>query len=226
MGDCGSCHRGNGAAGRKNIAHAGLRGGRFVRFTVDKNIAAESRRLLEQLACWRCHVSGGRGNRLAVSLDMAAGQKSPAELAASLRHPVPVMPDFRLSEEQLDLLLNAVYGGAEGRSGGAGEPVKVHFSVAGQEKQDIFSKKCGGCHRLLSERLGAFGSGSIAPNLSGLLTQFYPRTFKNGAAWTMAGLEQWLRNPRTVTLWARMRPVTLSVAELHELGALFQVSPP
>jgi mono/diheme cytochrome c family protein len=226
MGDCGSCHRGNSSAGRKNIAHAGLRGGRFVRFAVDKKVAEESRRLLEQLACRRCHVSGGRGNRLAVSLDMAAGQKSPAELAVALRHPVPVMPDFRLTDVQLDLLLNAVYAGAEGRPGGAGEPVKVHFSVVGQEKQDIFSQKCGGCHRLLSERLGALGSGTVAPNLSGLLTQFYPRTFKNGAVWTMAGLELWLRNPRTVTPWARMRPVKLNGAELRELGALFQVSQP
>jgi len=224
-GGCSGCHLGNPAAARKNIAHAGLRGGKYARFTLGNTVQnKESEQLLEQLACRRCHVSGGRGNRLAVSLDAAAARRTADELALSIRHPVANMPDFALREEQITTLVNAVLADSRGRHGDEGAPVKVHFTTAGTQKKDVFSTKCGSCHRLLSQRLAALGTGGIGPNLSGLLSPWYPKTFRNGEVWNSKNLALWLKNPRAVRPEARMLPVPLTVAELKELEALLVVS--
>lgn len=224
-GGCSDCHLGNPAAGRKNIAHAGLRGGKYARFTLGNVVQnKENEQLMEQLACRRCHVSGGRGNRLAVSLDAAAARRTADELARSIKHPVASMPDFALPEEQVTALVNAVLAGSMGRHiSGEGVAEKVHFTTSGTKKVDVFSTKCGSCHRLLSQRLAALGTGGIGPNLSGLLSPWYPKTFRNGEAWNSRNLALWLKNPRAIRPEARMQPVSLTVAELKELEALLVV---
>jgi cytochrome c2 len=225
-GGCSDCHLGNPAAVRKNIAHAGLRAGKYARFilgNVTLNKADEQ--LLEQLACRRCHVSGGRGNRLAVNLDAVVAVRPADELARSIKHPVANMPDFVLSDEQVTTLVNALLAGAQGRHSMAGAPEKVHFSTSGTKKPDIFSTKCGSCHRLLSQRLAALGTDGIGPNLSGLLSPYYPKTFRNGEAWNSKNLALWLKNPRAIRSGGRMQPVILTGAELKELEALLIVMP-
>lgn len=223
-GGCSLCHRGNPASERKNIAHAGLLPGKYVRFTLGNRAeAGEGERLMERLACRRCHVSGGRGNSLAVSLD-AAARKSGGELALSIRNPVANMPDFRLNEGQITTLVNTVFAGAQGREAGEAAPVRVFFTTSGKKNADVFSTKCGSCHRLLSQRLGAVGTGEIGPNLSGLLTRYYPKTFRNSEAWTPRNLNLWLKNPRETRPWARMLPVTLTEAETKELVSVIQLS--
>jgi len=217
-GGCSLCHRGNPASERKNIAHAGLLPGKYARFTVaDRAEARVGERLMDRLACRRCHVSGGRGNLLAVSLDAATARKTGGELALSIRHPVANMPDFRLDEEQITMLVNAIYAGSQGRKTAESAPVRVHFNVSGSKNADIFSTKCGSCHRILSQRLGAVGTGEVGPNLSGLLSEYYPNTFGNGKSWTVRNLTVWLKNPRETRPWARMLPVTLTGAETEEL---------
>lgn len=221
-GRCGSCHGGNPAAGRKNIAHHGLIAGRFARFALkDDAVVREGQRLLERFSCRRCHVTAGRGNRLATSLDALRHRKTPEELAASIRKPVLGMPDFGVTGRQAEMLVNAILAGAQGvKKTDARPPDKVHFDVGNGKNKDLFSRKCGACHRALTVRYGVAGQGNAGPNLSGLLSRWYPKTFKNGEEWNRARLEKWLQNPRAVRKNATMQPQELSNAELTELSEL------
>ncbi len=224
-GRCSDCHRGNPASERKNIAHAGLRAGKYSRFTLgDGTYIKEGERLMEQLACRRCHVSGGRGNRLAVSLDGAAARKTAEELALSIRQPVANMPHFALTDEQVTTLVNTIFAGSQGRKTDEAAPVQVHFNVSGKKRADIFSSKCGSCHRMLTERFGAIGTGDIGPNLSGLFSPYYPKSFRNGEGWNARNLGVWLKNPRETRAWARMAPVILTEAETRELTRMMAVT--
>lgn len=224
-GRCPDCHRGNPASGRKNIAHSGLIAGKYVRYTLGtttylKNASS----LIDQYACRRCHVINGSGNKLAVSLDAAAQQKNGEELVNSIRQPVDSMPRFRLNEEQGILLVNAIYAGARRKHNESGASVVVHFDTPKNMNPDVFTRLCGSCHRMLSERRGTLGTGDIGPNISGLLSSHYPKTFRGKDAWTVKGLTSWLNNPREVQRWARMRPVNLSNDELMELVSILQVT--
>ena len=225
-GGCRFCHRGNPGSARKNIAHDGLLGGKYIRFTTG-NVAQmkEGQRLIDQLACRRCHITAGRGNRLAASLDTAAAQKTAVDLAHSIRRPVANMPDFALKEEQITSLVNSLFAGSQGRRADDAAPVRVHFITTAKQNADVFSTKCGSCHRLLSQRLGAVGSGDIAPNLSGLFSVYYPKTFRDGESWSARKLNGWIKNPRETRTWATMLPVALTGAESKELESIIFVSP-
>ncbi|MDD2540580.1 MAG: selenite/tellurite reduction operon c-type cytochrome lipoprotein ExtS [Desulfuromonadaceae bacterium] len=224
-GRCSDCHRGNPSSDRKNIAHSGLRAGKYACFTLgDTAQIKEGQLLMDQLACRRCHVSAGRGNRLAVSLDSSAVRKTAGELASSIRHPVANMPNFSLEEEQITMLVNTILAGAQGRKTTTTAPVRVHFNTSGKKSVDIFSTKCGSCHRILSERSGALGTGDIGPNLSGILSENYPKTFRNGELWNRANLKLWLKNPREIRPWARMQPVILTEKEMKELESIIVIS--
>ncbi len=217
-GKCSDCHLGNPAAGRKNIAHAGVRAGKYCRFTLGNAVQKrEGEQLIEQLSCRRCHITTGRGNRLAVSLDTAAAHKTAAELALSIRRPVENMPNFVLNEELITIVVNAIYAGSLKHKTDVETPVQVHFTPSVSKEPDVFSVKCGRCHRVLSRRLGAVGTGTIGPNLSGLFSDYYPKTFKDGEAWTVRNLDVWLKNPRKIRPWSEMMPVTLTAAEMKEL---------
>lgn len=214
-----ACHRGNPASERKNIAHQRLIAGRYARFTLaDDQLFREGNRLLEQYACRRCHVIGGKGNRLSVNLDHSAGRKSPEEMAASIRRPVQNMPDFRMGEAQETALVNALLSAASHQSvTSAKRPQVVHFDQASEAGQDVFSIKCGPCHRMLTVRLGGLGRGDAGPNLSGLLSPFYPKSFRNAEVWSAERLRRWLENPRAIRAGSRMQPVKLSETEIRDL---------
>lgn len=179
---------------------------------------------MDQLACRRCHVSAGRGNRLAISLDSSAVRKTAGELVSSIKHPVANMPNFGLVEGQITTLVNSILAGAQGRKTTVAAPVRVHFNTSAKKSVDIFSTKCGSCHRILSERSGALGTGDIGPNLSGILSENYPKTFRNGEVWNRANLKLWLKNPRKVRPWARMQPITLTEKEIKELESIMVIS--
>lgn len=203
-----------------------MRAGKYVRYTLG-NVPErkEGERLIEQLACRRCHVSGGSGNRLAVSLDVAAGRRTTVELVLSIRRPVATMPNFNLNEEQMARLVNVILAGSEGRETDMTAPMKVYFKNSGKKSVDIFSEKCGGCHRILSQSLGVLGAGETGPNLSGLLSAFYPKSFRNGDGWSLPNLKGWLKNPREIKPWARMQPVAVTEGEIKKLEAILLVSP-
>ncbi|MDD2851110.1 MAG: selenite/tellurite reduction operon c-type cytochrome lipoprotein ExtS [Desulfuromonadaceae bacterium] len=224
QGSCVVCHLGNPIAERKNIAHTGLRSGKYARFMLDgAGVNRTGEQLLVQLACRRCHTSAGNGNSLAVNLDDSAVRKLAEDLAFSIRNPVVAMPNFALREEQVELLVNTVLSGTQGRHTDSAAPVKVHFRTSGSKSADIFSTKCGSCHRLLSQQRGALGTGTVAPNLSGLFSEYYPKTFKNGEAWNVQHLDAWLKNPRETRRWAQMLPVSLTVTEMQELVSIVSI---
>lgn len=223
-GKCTYCHLGNPVSTRKNIAHAGLRAGKYSRFSLGEAVEIKKyERMLEQFACRRCHVSNGRGNRLAANLDSASKQKKAEELADSIRHPVVNMPNFGLNEEKATILVNAVISGSNLQEPETGKPITLHFNALKNKNAGVFTRSCGSCHRLLSERYGALGTGNIGPNLTGLLSINYPKTFKAGDAWTFQKLKAWMNNPREFRPWAQMMPVTLNDNELKELLSVLQV---
>lgn len=185
----------------------------------------EGQRLLDHYGCRRCHISAARGNLLAVNLDSSASRKTAAELVHSISRPTVNMPDFGLDEKRITLLVNALFAASQKHAAEEMPPQRVHFNSSAASGADVFSTKCGGCHRLLSERRGAVGMGDVAPNLSGLLSAFYPRTFRDGGAWSAANLNAWLKNPRVVRMWARMQPVALTGKEMKELESILRVAP-
>jgi len=220
---CSDCHRGNPSSDRKNIAHQRLIAGRFARFTLG-NVAEveQGKRLLEQFGCRRCHESGGRGNRLATSLDSLMELKPIDEIVLSLRDPARGMPDFSLNDDQIIALVNALFSSSKKNPGrGEERPLAVHFDAGLKERQDVFSRNCGSCHRLLTQKQGLLGSGQVGPNLSGLLSEFYPPSFGNKKRWTHDELRHWLKNPRRIRPITLMRPVLLDKKQLAELDALF-----
>ncbi len=93
----------------------------------------------------------------------------------------------------------------------------VHFEDEKRSRENSFVKHCGPCHRILSERYGGLGKGDIGPNLSGLLTEFYPKTYRDAETWTIEKLRKWLENPRSSRPAARMRPVRLTTGEFTVL---------
>lgn len=222
QGGCVTCHGGNPAAGRKNIAHHGLIAGRFAHFALkDDAVVREGQRLLDRFSCRRCHVTAGRGNRLATNLDALRHSKTPVELVAAIRKPVMGMPDFAATERQVELLVNAILaGGQDSGKTDASPPNTVHFNDDNRRNKDLFSRKCGACHRALTVRYGVVGQGNAGPNLSGLLTRWYPKTFRNGEEWNRERLEKWLQNPRAVRNNTAMQPQELSKAEMKELAEL------
>jgi len=224
-GGCSDCHLGNPGTERKNIAHAGLRSGKYALFTLgDSALLREGQGLMDLLACRRCHVSAGRGNSLAASLDGAAMRKSAGELALSIRLPVANMPNFSLDEARITTLVNIILAGSLGRETDHTAPVKVHYKDSAKKNLDIFSKKCGGCHRIVSERLGAIGTSDTGPNLSGLFSSYYPKSFKSGGIWNAQNLRTWLKNPRETRQWTRMQPVALTENEMNELESIIIIS--
>ena len=177
-------------------------------------------KLLDTLACRRCHTVGKRGSKVAGNLDTIPLVRQPEEMAEALHKPVLQMPDFKLGEEDVSRLVTAILAGTAAPRGEE-PPVVVHFSRK-PKKDDLFQKKCGGCHSMLTGRQGGVGSGQIGPNLSGLLTEFYPRTFRDGSRWTVARLKEWVGNPRKVRRLSTMQPVILNEAEWGEIRKRFE----
>jgi len=134
------------------------------------------------------------------------------------------MPDFRATEQQVVALINALLSAARLQvKPAAARPQVVHFDQGVEAGKDLFSIKCGPCHRVLTEKWGALGQGNSGPNLSGLLTLYYPKTFRNSEAWDNERLRRWLKNPRAVRPEARMQPVRLDEAELVKLLEILRV---
>jgi mono/diheme cytochrome c family protein len=218
-GQCTDCHRGNPLSDRKNIAHYRLIGGLYAHFTIGETPAVKNgKRLMDQLACRRCHQSNGYGNQLASSLDMLIDSKPPSAIAESIRKPVTGMPDFLLEENGVTALVNAIFSASGSGIKRRGEqPMVRHFDKTATMQQDVFAVNCGACHRMLSVRKGLTGRGDAGPNLSGLLTRFYPASLGDGKRWTFAALQSWLKNPRQVKPNAVMKPVRLDSDQLKEL---------
>lgn len=216
---CGTCHRGDGRTSRKELAHSGLIKGSYAQFTnPGAPVVLRGKRLAESAACRRCHVLGTTGNRLASNLDAISHVSHPEEIDKAIQNPAVFMPHFHFSQQDRDALVTFILAARLTAGKQTNEPPQVvHFDLLQPSRQTVFAKQCGGCHRLLSERFGGLGSGNDGPNLSGLLTRFYPATFQNNQLWTEQILKRWLKNPRTIRSQTLMRPVVLQPAEWDEL---------
>jgi cytochrome c2 len=224
-GVCTSCHRGNPSSDRRNIAHQQLIAGRYAVFTLGSSQTLRAgERFIDQYGCRRCHVIGGRGNRLSAGLDQSMARRSPEAITESIQRPVQNMPDFRMDKTRAVLVVNALLAESGRTSYKPGyQRQVVHFDRTGAAGKDVFSRTCGSCHRALTSHLGGVGQGDAGPNLSGLLSPFYPATFREGDKWTEARLGEWLKNPRSVRPMSRMQPVVLTEAEFRKLVEILKV---
>lgn len=219
MGGCLDCHRGDPRSSRLEIAHFGLIPARYSHFRMPGSVVVErGGKRIDETGCRRCHVIGGRGNRLATDLDQSVGTSAPEELAEAIRRPVLFMPDFHWSEALLDEVVNALYAAARGREMAGEElPRIVHFEVEGTAGENPFVKHCGSCHRVLTAAAGGLGETDVAPNLSGLLTPFYPVAYRENEPFNRDNLKKYLDNPRQTRPLTRMAPVPLKEEDYRKL---------
>ncbi len=222
-GRCAGCHRGDERTDRQNIAHRDLIPAAYSFFTLpDSPVVRRGADRIEASSCRRCHALLGEGNSLAANLDDLLAVSTPRKIHESIRNPAASMPDFGFEETQIREIVNAVLAGGarRQRTGGAEIPVVVHFDDADNGRDPLFSRICGPCHRILSDTGGGLGRGAIGPNLSGLLTRYYPKTFGGRGRWTRDNLKQWLRNPRSVKPAALMPPIPLEPEQIEGLTGL------
>ncbi|MHB8773099.1 MAG: selenite/tellurite reduction operon c-type cytochrome lipoprotein ExtS [Syntrophales bacterium] len=226
-GTCTGCHRGNDRSSRKEIAHHDLIAARFAHFTLaDSPVTGRGRVLIEDLACRRCHTARGTGNRLAADLDGTAPKVSPPDIFNSIKTPVQFMPNFHCDDTQIISMVNAVLAEEKSAVDGKAQQVQVvHFAEDKSHDEHRFVTQCGPCHKVLSKQFGGLGSGDIGPNLSGLFSEFYPRTYRQAERWTPARLKKWLQNPRAIRPNARMRPARLTEDELTILQETLHAGP-
>ena len=216
-GACQDCHRGNPAAMREELAHERLLTGRAAEVGLPEGLAMrEGRRLVDSLACRRCHTIGRQGNRLATELDAVVWAREQAQLVSSLREPVENMPVFGLDGGQAEAIIAFLLRGASPDP--PQETYRVQFARGESASPTVFETECGGCHRFLGPA-GPVGTGSTGPDLSGLFTPYHPPTAPGDRPWSEKALADWLRNPREARPHAIMPPVALDEDDLRALLA-------
>jgi hypothetical protein len=219
-GDCVGCHRGDACAVRPDLAHHRLLSGAAAAWALPGSpVLPRATALRDSLGCRRCHVTGARGERLAISLDTVAWPRTQAELRQALVNPAAAMPSFGLSARSADTLAAVLLRDAD-RFGGSPR-YQVRFRAGSDDSLRTFARLCGGCHRALTPD-GPQGKGADGPDLSGLTGAFHPAAADS--AWTRARLERWLRSPRAVRPQATMLPVAARPDELD--AVLRAVTPP
>ncbi|GFO69282.1 cytochrome c [Geomonas limicola] len=223
LGSCETCHRGDGRSDRLSIAHRDLVRGRYAWSALAGSPPlVRGEKLLELFACRRCHTLAGKGNHLAGDLDRLGKSATTGQLVRAIRSPAFFMPDFQVPEQQVDDLVVAILAGArKGDRGGKEAPQLVHFERKRGE-QSVFQKQCGPCHKALTATWGGLGRGNIGPNLSGLLSKFYPKTWQQGERWTPDSLRKWLENPRAHRPVTQMQPLLVKKDEIERLLAEMQ----
>lgn len=219
QGGCVTCHRGNPFSSRQTLAHTGLIRARYAVFgnPLDTSVI-RGKQLADLAACKRCHNMAGRGNKLASDLDSLLQRRTPEEITTAILKPAVFMPNFHFSPADRDDLATAILAGGV-RSGKAEKqpPQVVYFNDQPQQRKNIFTRQCGGCHRVLTAREGGLGSGSNGPNLSGLLSPYYAHNFPTQLPWTADRLKRWLNNPRAIRKETLMRPVRIPGDEWQPL---------
>lgn len=216
--DCVDCHRGNSTTQRRQLAHYRLieANHAWYRFP-ESDVVKRGQHLVDLLACRRCHILAAKGNALATDLDRLYHQVLPTEVVASIRVPAFFMPNFSLQQADVDAVVNVLFAaGFKPKNLGVQPPQVIYFENDVDEK-NLFEKHCGRCHRVLTAQQGGLGTGAIAPNLSGLLGSFYPKTFKDNQPWDVEGLKKWIKNPRAIRPLTRMLPVVVPEQEATKL---------
>jgi len=99
-------------------------------------------------------------------------------------------------------------------------PYAVYFT---DSSENVFDKKCGGCHRVITSGYGPSGIGDTAPNLSGLYSEFYPQRKAIGKPWDKKILKEWMKNPRSHDKNTLMAPVPLTEKESEEIIRMLEI---
>lgn len=211
---CISCHRGNPDTKRFNLAHKNIIKGIFLRYTVDDVVKRRGDILLNDLGCRRCHRIGNKGNLKGNELNLSIKKKNAGQIIDAIKNPSIFMPDFKLKEESLILVINALYSNYSVGKSKERKQIVVFFKT--EHKDNIFENRCGACHRIISDLYGFLGSGSVAPNLSGILTEFYPKTkilLKNDEE----NIKKFLKNPRSHNRFSAMPVIELTDYEIDQI---------
>ncbi|MDY6988194.1 MAG: selenite/tellurite reduction operon c-type cytochrome lipoprotein ExtS [Thermodesulfobacteriota bacterium] len=218
-GACIDCHRGNPGTERVLIAHHNLISAKYAHFSMEGSpILQRGSALVTISGCRRCHVIGAKGNRLATNLGRVFGAARPQRLFDAIKTPVPFMPNFCFKESHIIELINAILAEAARAEPEAGEtPLVIHFEDEEEAEEGVFGKHCGPCHKVLTRRLGGQGKGDIGPNLSGLFSEHYPKTYGDKEPWSPRSLKNWLENPRQISKIAQMPPVKVTSDEFSRL---------
>ncbi len=132
----------------------------------------------------------------------------------SITEPVENMPVFAFERGQAEAVVAFLLNSA--RPDAAEETYRVQFTREAARARSVFEEKCGGCHRRLTP-LGPEGSGKEGPNLSGLLTSFYPKTAPGNQAWSREALAAWVANPRAFRPNTLMLPVSMSREDIQQI---------
>lgn len=216
---CVTCHQGNPLTRRKELAHHFLIDGAYAWYRLPQSeMVQNGQKLVEQLGCRRCHVQRGKGRSLATSLDSLFYRATVAEIENALQQPAYYMPDFLLSQAALHGVIAEVLAAGLVTPVSEEQPPAVIYFEDESEQTIPFVKHCGACHRTLTSMQGGLGQGEkIAPNLSGLLSAFYPPTFKDRTLWDVDGLRKWLKNPRRIRPLSLMPPLRLSDQQMNDL---------
>ncbi len=132
----------------------------------------------------------------------------------SITEPVENMPVFAFDRGQAEAVVAFLLNSA--RPDPAEETYRVQFTREAVRARSVFEEKCGGCHRRLTP-LGPEGSQKDGPNLSGLLTSFYPKTAPGNQAWSREALAAWIANPRAFRPGTLMPPVSMTKDEIQQI---------
>jgi cytochrome c2 len=222
-GACIDCHRGNPGTDRILIAHHDLISAKYAHFTMEGSpVLQRGLALVTISGCRRCHVIGAKGNPLATNLDRIFVAARPQKLFDAIKTPVLFMPNFCFKETHIIELVNAILAEAARAEPETGEiPLVIHFEDEEQAEESIFGRHCGSCHKVLTPRFGGLGKGDIGPNLSGLFSEHYPKTYGDKEPWSSKSLTNWLENPRQMSKNAQMPPVKLTSDEFSSLLEVF-----
>lgn len=217
--ECINCHRGIPQTKRKDLAHYYLISGKYAEFLVPSSAKkTEGIKLIELSGCRRCHQIGGKGNILSVNLTSSLKNKEIKEIIEAIKNPNNYMPNFHFTDEQIVSIINGLLNFAYTSSNDAENFVQLVHIV--NIKNNTFNKKCSNCHKLISATYGPLGRGNVAPNLSGLFSDFYPHKFEH-KKWDKNTLEEWLKNPRSIKHRALMPVIELSENEFEEIEEIF-----
>ena len=165
------------------IAHHRLVPGEYACFTLPESPVVETgHRLINTSGCRRCHQTAHKGNVLASDLDGVLLKVQPENLANAIKYPVTFMPDFYFQELDVTRLVNAILDSSAVYASKSGALSQIiHFEEDKEDSDNVFSRNCGACHRILTQRLGGIGRGDIGPNLSGIFSDFYFYNIQPGA---------------------------------------------
>jgi cytochrome c2 len=170
-------------------------------------------------ACRRCHTIGDKGNRLATNLNESIREKSIKTLIEAIKKPFYYMPQFNFSDDQIDWILNGLLDYAFYAKKINDGFVTVHFSTT-KESKNIFSEKCGKCHKIILKQVGPLGDGERGPNLSGLYMEEF-NSIKEVHRWDKKALKKWLKNPRVIKKGALMPVILKNDREIEEILEFF-----